>query len=256
VKVDSKLQEAGYTARTDHLRRMVERGRTKKSQSRGASWLVVVESCGRWLYWASLVFQLLWHFYKVDFLVREIIQDEHNGRLLAAYFTWTRRFLDALPSTEKLVQYSFRTSVLSLWWNPMVPQVIRGFSQHILGLRSWYLCQIFSVFLRYFLFGFSQWQADHQDEIHAQLGIHSVMAFVSCYVSHHSYLSGPGSNCLLTFNLTLDLLSCYENYCDGHNAIVRYSEAAAITDAAGCATRTNRPNSETSPYDDDGKCAR
>ncbi|KAL0470354.1 Ima1 N-terminal domain-containing protein [Neurospora intermedia] len=153
-RVQKKLGEAAYTAKTDVLLRMIERSNKQRQQVTGWSWLNVFDSLGRWLRTASLVLQLLWHLSIMLMLFKAAIVT----RLGETPNPWTLRavntcfwFFNLLPSTDRLSGWSLTTAILSVWWNPRYPQLHRGFTKHITGFRAWYMYQAILVFMRFWV---------------------------------------------------------------------------------------------------------
>ena len=182
-KVIAKVQEAGYTAKTDFLRRAMERSRLNRATPKRRTLLDAANSAGRWLSWCALMLQVFWHFSMVDLILEgDIPIGEGQGwkRLLLRVLPWNSG-LAALG--DDLATWSFRATLLSAWWNPMFVQVYRGFSRHILGLEQWYGFQMVLVALRFFFPQLAKIDAPGVDQIRAQLAIHVFMVAMTIYVS-------------------------------------------------------------------------
>ncbi|EMR61419.1 putative integral inner nuclear membrane protein ima1 protein [Eutypa lata UCREL1] len=60
-KVEKGLREASYTARTDHLRRMMDRTRTQRQEVKQRGILDLVDMTGRWIWHMGYILQFWWH---------------------------------------------------------------------------------------------------------------------------------------------------------------------------------------------------
>ncbi|KAK4157656.1 Ima1 N-terminal domain-containing protein [Chaetomidium leptoderma] len=152
-RVRQRLQQAAYTAKTDLLRRMLDRSANARSSLTTQGWLGLFDAAGKWLWIAGFVLQLVWH--------AVVVHD-----LLFQYFLWagvddslvTFRLLRicgplvaSLPSAERLLRWSALATILGVWWNPRFAQIVRGFTKHISGVSKWYFFQALAVGIRIFL---------------------------------------------------------------------------------------------------------
>ncbi|KAK3297847.1 Ima1 N-terminal domain-containing protein [Chaetomium fimeti] len=149
-RVRRRLEQSAYTAKTDLLRRMLDRSASARGSVTTQGWLEKFDAAGRWLWISGLLLQLVWHAVVV-----------HS--LLLQYFVWagvddslsTFRLLKtcgplvgSLPSAGRLLGWSILTTILSMWWNPRFVQIYRGFTRHISGVSQWYIFQAMAVILR------------------------------------------------------------------------------------------------------------
>ncbi|KAL2206029.1 hypothetical protein CC79DRAFT_837931 [Sarocladium strictum] len=151
-RVQGRLQAAGYTAQTDHLRRLMANSRARKPRKRLTP-LDLAERVGRFVWWSGLILQVLWHLKSVS-NVMELSSEALGGmvdpdassrsELVTQLVEISRR----LPSADFLIRGSITAAVLSIWWNPRFVQVTRGFSRHLLGFRQWYCFQGLIIFFR------------------------------------------------------------------------------------------------------------
>ncbi|KAK4242205.1 hypothetical protein C8A03DRAFT_11593 [Achaetomium macrosporum] len=149
-KVRERLEQAVYTAKTDLLRRMLDRSASARKNLKTQGWLDLFQAVGKWLWIAGFVLQLAWHAVLVH-------------ALLSHYFVWAGMddslftfrllricgpFVGWLPSPERLLRWSTLASILGVWWNPRFAQVYRGFSRHISGVGKWYFFQVVALVIR------------------------------------------------------------------------------------------------------------
>ena len=143
-----RLQEAGYAARTDHLRRMMEKSRTSRQTKKRWTYLDLASFAGRWTWLAGLCFELLWHFSSISTALEEVAVPEGQADWIPVAKSSLHQLAARLPSKDVLISLSLWSNILTVWWNPLFVQVFRGFSRHVLGLAQWYTFQALMIFIR------------------------------------------------------------------------------------------------------------
>lgn len=152
-RVERRIQAAGYTAKTDHIRRMMERTRERPAERRASS-LDWIERLGRGIWWAGLAMQMLWHIKMLCALAPDLriqrggMVDPDESDRLAKILEVLRSVAAALPDQRLLIKASITAAFMSSWWNPRFVQFSRGFTRHILGIRQWYSFQGLIIFFR------------------------------------------------------------------------------------------------------------
>lgn len=185
-KVAAKVDQAGYKARTDHLRRMMDRSRQRRSAPKRWTPLDGFDSFGRWLWLSGLASQMLWHLVSVSVLVTTRTPgplrdpDEDSSQLLLLL----RRLTYVLPSAQSLASLSVGASIASVWWNPRFVQVFRGFSKHILGLSQWYIFQVLVILVRFVGVRITDATSGQEVQMSARVSLHFLLALVMVVVSH------------------------------------------------------------------------
>ncbi|KAE9377775.1 hypothetical protein N431DRAFT_398819 [Stipitochalara longipes BDJ] len=147
-RVLERMREAGRTAKADHLRRLMDRSRVRKSAS--VTQLSVsgfITSTGKWLWYLGLLGQILWN---ITALVA-VVQHDHPEALenvlephLISRFEGAIR----ISTSRAWARSSLFCSISSIWWNPMFKQMNSGFMNHIKGFRDWYKLQFLLVVIR------------------------------------------------------------------------------------------------------------
>ncbi|KAL2755281.1 hypothetical protein ACRALDRAFT_1082422 [Sodiomyces alcalophilus JCM 7366] len=179
-KVAARVDQAGYKARTDHLRRMMDKSRQRLSAPKRWTPLDGFDSLGRWLWLSGLASQLLWHLVSVSTLVttrtpgplRDPDEDSSRSLLLL------RQLTHALPSAHSLASLSIWVSVASAWWNPRFVQVSRGFSKHVLGLSQWYIFQVLVILVRFIGVRITDVSGGQEVQLSARISLHFLLALV------------------------------------------------------------------------------
>lgn len=219
-----RIRAAGYTAKTDHLRRMVDYSRqvrlTRATPLDAANWF------GRKLWWAGLFLQILWQVSIVGayllpstipngdntgdlgFDSDAIIDDSTTGALSGSQAQQTATALVLLQPllrflvyrTEFLRSACIAATLASFWWNPFFVQTVRGFTKHLLGIPTWYGYQVTIFAVRLILAKVVDYQAaasgtgTKTDSGSPTLpptvaGVHAVTAFFIFYL----YTVAPGA---------------------------------------------------------------
>ena len=149
-----RMREAGRTAKTDHLRRLMDRSRTKKSVDR-LSFSGVVSLAGKWLWYLGLLGQIFWN---IMALVAVAQHDNPNAmaNILRPPLTSFLGKCIQISTSRTWARAGLWCSVCSIWWNPMFKQMNSGFMKHIRGFGDWYKLQFLLVVIRvlfYYIMG-------------------------------------------------------------------------------------------------------
>lgn len=177
-RVEHRIRQAGYTAKTDHLRRMMDLSRGRKP-TRRRTVLDWVNSLGRTTWRAGFVLQMLWHLVVVAQVLRhgdDGMRDPDDVGFLAGMVVGLKHATKFLPAADTLIQWSIAAALISAWWNPHFVQVNRGFTKHLLGFTQWYSFQGLIVFFRLAFRQVLDIKGGQAQSMHAQLSAHTVMA--------------------------------------------------------------------------------
>lgn len=186
-KVEEQLQKASYTAKTDHLRRMMDRTKARRRQVRRRGKLDYVDMSLEWTWNGAFLLQFLWHIIVlVSLLARYEGHDGHDGTL-----HWVLMFMRKLctlvlawsPQPDRIVLWSIRLSLPSALWNPRFKQSIRGFTAHITGFSQWYAYQVVIILIRCACLFLSQYDEAKGIPITTQMGAHLGIWSLMFYVS-------------------------------------------------------------------------
>ncbi|KAI1269346.1 hypothetical protein F5Y18DRAFT_369552 [Xylariaceae sp. FL1019] len=182
-KVNQKLNQASYAAQTDHLRRMMDRTRAQRKETKRWSPLDTVDTLGRWCWYIGFILQAVWHITMVCFLLTEQYATEREDSWLATAWSMLRQAVaSALPYTDRLMQWAINLGLCAFPWNPRFKQSIRGFTAHILGFRQWYTYQLFIVLMRLICLSIAQYSKSQGLPIGAQLGAQLFIPLLMVYV--------------------------------------------------------------------------
>ncbi|RDA86173.1 hypothetical protein CP532_3023, partial [Ophiocordyceps camponoti-leonardi (nom. inval.)] len=176
-RVEARLRQAGYAAKTDHLRRMMELGRGRKTASANTA-LDWVDRLGGIVWTAGFVLQLLWHLVAVAPLLRDAgdgLRDPDEAGLAVLATAWLGRLASVLPAADLLIRWSVAAAAVTAWWNPYFVQLFRGFTRHLSGFSQWYSFQGLFIVARLACWGLV---GDTGHSRQALLSLHMAMAAV------------------------------------------------------------------------------
>jgi hypothetical protein len=160
-KVLERMRQAGKTAKTDYLRRLMDKSRANRSVHRNhqISLSGTFESLGKYLWYVGLLGQLLWNFAALA----AAMQQEYSKHLgfidIAPVWAWVAERSVPYNSNSALsnwTRWCLISSFVSVWWNPRFKYLNNGFMNHIKGFDHWYKYQAILLAVRglfYYLMG-------------------------------------------------------------------------------------------------------
>jgi hypothetical protein len=173
VKVEEQLQKASYTAKSDHVRRMLDRTRARRQEVKKRGVLDIVDTAGRVAWHIAFLLQLLWHITVLSSLFMAYATElEVTFQGLTVVKSALRFFFSLLPPADQLIRWAITMSLVACPWNPRFKQTIRGFTAHILGFRQWYTYQLIAVLIRSVCLFIAQYNETNETPPLAQLGAH------------------------------------------------------------------------------------
>jgi hypothetical protein len=136
-KVREKIRQAGYNAKTDHLRRMVERTRTQPSLARRWSWKEYLVVISGYMWAASIIGQLVWSSAElVKGRLGYAIDLEDGMTFLHCVASKQQRLLECvvyLPADE-VARLSLLLGLLTFWWNNRLFEKLHTPGARLIGL--------------------------------------------------------------------------------------------------------------------------
>lgn len=173
-KVQSRLREAGMTAKADHLRRMMDKSRARRGQKPATITSTgMAEILGRTLWFLGLLGQISWNVSEIFSTGLEPYLAEvkiHNVILSRTIATVIGSCL-----SDVWIRSGILCSILSLWWNPMFSQMRTGFVSHIAGFGDWYKFQVLMIISRAAFYYISGLEALVHPDSQANTAAHVVM---------------------------------------------------------------------------------
>lgn len=149
VRVNDQIRNAGYAAKADHLRRIMERSEQKKRtvQTSRQAWTLKAISLAKWAYITSFAIQALWHILGYMMTVDERISGDEDisdkGKL--SWDVCMRQAIHARqvdegcvlsPLIMKAVIGSLIADGLTLWWNPKLKDKTNSLTGRMRGLKT------------------------------------------------------------------------------------------------------------------------
>ena len=145
-RVQEKLNHAVYTAKSDHMRRLLDSSKRAKIADR-YGWRYLVVRCAGWVYVMSTIWHLTWH---VETLSLAQIPVTKSSYLL----------LGMLQVTFHYLQPALFASLITIWWSPKWEHKIAGKIGRLRGLSEYFYAQFVLLVIR-----FTSWQLlgpDHE----------------------------------------------------------------------------------------------
>ncbi|KAI2622844.1 hypothetical protein GGS21DRAFT_344726 [Xylaria nigripes] len=184
-RVNRKLHEASYTAQTDHLRRVMDRTRSRRTEIKRRGLLDAIDSLGKLNWYAGFALQAAWHLTVISRLLTEPYSSSMEPDwITAALGTFHRTSAVMLPHPDRLMQWAINLGICSFPWNPRFKQSIRGFTAHILGFRQWYTYQLVILLMRFFALSLAQYGKSHGLPAKTQLAVQLIMPLLVVHIYH------------------------------------------------------------------------
>ncbi|KAL9621069.1 MAG: hypothetical protein Q9160_004454 [Pyrenula sp. 1 TL-2023] len=151
-----RIQSAGYAAKTDHLRRLMDRSRSH-NVAKAAGWKNFIVALGQLAYYTSLLGQVAWS------LPNTILRDENKSTLESLDGNSPASIRECIGNalyqrslstecskqTASLGGISLVLGLLSIWWNPGWRLKLEGRRGSLRGLKDFYQLQVGSLLFRY-----------------------------------------------------------------------------------------------------------
>ncbi|KAL8899100.1 MAG: hypothetical protein Q9207_006370, partial [Kuettlingeria erythrocarpa] len=153
--VEDRIRSTGYAAKTDHLRRMMNRTRGAGVTYKSWSWKRLGALMGAFGWSVGLLGQLLWHALGAlpGGLTEDGLIDDDGPQSIPACLRYTVSSLQLNQSCNDLWQpwlaYALGFSLLCFWWNPRMQYKLRGGQGRIVGHVEYYKLQLIALATRY-----------------------------------------------------------------------------------------------------------
>ncbi|KAI9890653.1 MAG: hypothetical protein M1814_003722 [Vezdaea aestivalis] len=151
-RVLKRIKATGYAARTDHLRRIVER--TKAGRSRKPiDWRHSVLLAGKVAWWASFGAQISWNAIgclpRIDHFGLKL-EAGYESIQTCAYTLFKEQAMEpeCVSMSTFLADYGLLLGLLSIWWNSRLRERVNGEGGRMVGLSDYYKLQVISLSAR------------------------------------------------------------------------------------------------------------
>ncbi|OJD11422.1 hypothetical protein AJ78_07805 [Emergomyces pasteurianus Ep9510] len=156
-QVRNRIRQAGYAAKSDHLRRMMENSRDGRHNRRahGWSWRSMLVFAGAVCFWVSVAGQLAWNLMWAIASGNTPRDLESDASLSLVSFCFDRiwkrqplfdRCASALTPFAGLALF---LGMLSIWWNPKLRHKVEGRGGRLTGMGEYYKVQIIVLVVRF-----------------------------------------------------------------------------------------------------------
>ncbi|KAL2000977.1 hypothetical protein VTN02DRAFT_2378 [Thermoascus thermophilus] len=156
-RVKARIRQAGYEAKADHLRRMMDRSKTGRAarKARNRNWRSLLVFAGAVCYWGSIAGQLAWNL--LGALDGErVVVDEQHWLSISSLASCTKQAIETRQvgshCSSGLTPYAgiaLVLGILSLWWNPRLRMKVEGRTGRFVGLGEYYKVQLIVMVMRF-----------------------------------------------------------------------------------------------------------
>ncbi|MCJ1249952.1 hypothetical protein MMC30_007178 [Trapelia coarctata] len=190
-RVEERIRATGYAAKTDHLRRMMDKTRSFHSLPYEWRWRHIIVYAGALGWWAGLLGQILWNVLgavaKRDGELREDTASESLRECLQRGLSVGWNATNCVESAQSLATVTLVSGLLSIWWNPCLATKLHGRPGRMVGLSEFYKLQGIVALSR-----LSVWYAlgrskDLQLDLSTFNAIHATMVALNLVVSVISF---------------------------------------------------------------------
>ena len=153
-KVQERIRAAGYAARTDHLRRMMDRTRGHGIQYRASNWGSRLVTLGGVGWFLSIAGQILWN----GLSLLESTEGRHGLRDAQDSVSGSvclQRVMRGSGSVSNCTELLYSTAGLALilgiltsWWNPTLRETLRRQGVRAVGTAEFYQLQGMLLIIR------------------------------------------------------------------------------------------------------------
>ena len=147
VQVRQRILQAGYYAKSDHLRRMMERSRARAIANRWG-WRSLVVRAGGSGYCASIAAQILWHGIGALSKDHTSIGGASYAGCLGQCFNQQQLSSECTEVFGPVTGVAIIVGLFCIWWNPRWHYKLDGREGRLTGLQKYYNIQVILLLLR------------------------------------------------------------------------------------------------------------
>ncbi|KAJ5172223.1 hypothetical protein N7492_004816 [Penicillium capsulatum] len=150
-RVRQRIRQAGYEAKADHLRRMMDRSRASKAsrRKRNRSWQSLLVYIGGFCYWTSIFGQVAWGItesLKIPSTMHDLnpsSEEEVSGLSCVVQTIAIQRISsDCAYDLASFAGLALLAGCMSIWWNPQLRNKVEGRGGRFAGLGEYYQIQL------------------------------------------------------------------------------------------------------------------
>ncbi|EGE85558.1 hypothetical protein BDBG_02573 [Blastomyces gilchristii SLH14081] len=153
-QVRNRIRQVGYAAKSDHLRRMMEKSRHNR-RVQGWSWRSMLVAAGAVCFWVSVAGQLAWNLMGAMAAGKTSQNLESDVSLSLVPFCfnriWKRQplFEECSSALTPFAGVALFLGMLSVWWNPKLRHKVEGKSGRLTGMGEYYKAQLIVLVVRF-----------------------------------------------------------------------------------------------------------
>ena len=155
-RVQDQIRNAGYAARADHLRRIMEMSNNKRRtvQTSRLTWSLRFIWAAQWTYIITTFVGMLWHAFGLIMAPNEGFLDDETFRWdvcvsQAIHMRSVSESCVLSPGITKLLEYTLIADLLTLWWNPKLEVMANSLTGRTHGLKSLLSIRVAVLSLRF-----------------------------------------------------------------------------------------------------------
>ncbi|KAG2418461.1 hypothetical protein HFD88_001562 [Aspergillus terreus] len=155
-RVRDRIRQAGYEAKSDHLRRMMDRSKAGRAarQARNWNWRSLLVFAGAIGYWTSIAGQFSWNMWSaLD--TEDALRDPDEAVEPSSIVSCVHQVLETrrVPAScsVDLAPYAglaLVAGILSIWYNPKLRLKVEGRGGRFVGLGEYYKVQLIVMVVR------------------------------------------------------------------------------------------------------------
>ena len=153
-KVQERIRAAGYAAKTDHLRRMMDRTRGNGIQYRDVNWAGSLVSLGGAGWFLSQAGQILWD----GLSLLESMESHHRLQdaqtstsgpvCLQQIMRGSGSVSDCTELLYSVAGLALLVGILTFWWNPILKETLRRRNTRTVGTAEFYQLQAIQLVIK------------------------------------------------------------------------------------------------------------
>ena len=175
-RVQQRIQQAGYAAKADHLRRVMERAKHSRASAESWVWRWRAAALGWLLQSAAFCGHLAFHGLGVLAVEEPGLRDDTAPPSLRTCFEMGFHHRNVPPgcvdSARPLLSWATMLALLTIWWNPIMG---RKAMVRVRGLEEFYKLQCILLLARLVSWYLFREDSEHDFDVKTAKAIHGVM---------------------------------------------------------------------------------
>ena len=148
-RASDRLKATSYAAKTDHVRRMMDRTRDASISRRDVwDWRGPMLALGAISWWSSSALFVLWHVAGATTGAPTYIRHSRSFTSVASRCFQIGSGSECVDFISPYVSLALVLAILSSWWNPCISEKLRIQRGRMVGLSEFYRLQFATVFVR------------------------------------------------------------------------------------------------------------